>query len=70
MKDIFYSLKTKDISTKTICMIINDIPSNKCTVTCDDYEGGGFWIITNEDPLLLKDKLEKILKIELGDPRY
>ncbi len=70
MKDIFYSLKTKDKSTKLICTQINEIPSNKCKVICDDYEGGGFWIVTSEDPMKLKEKLEKLLGIELGDPRY
>lgn len=70
MKDVFYSLKSKNISTKSICMRINEIPSNQCTVTCDDYEGGGFWIITSENPIALKKKIERILEIELGDPRY
>jgi len=70
MKDIFYPLKSKGKSTKNICIWINEIPVKECKVICDDYEGGGFWIMTNEDPLCLKEKLEKILNIELGNPRY
>lgn len=70
MKEIFYSIKTRGTSSKDICLSINTIPSTQYKTICFDYEGGGIWVKTLEDPIALKHKLERIFEIELGDPQY
>ncbi len=69
-REIFYSIKTKRVSSKEVCDAVNAIPSNQHTVFCDLYEGGGIWVISSEDPKGLQKKLERILGIELGEPQY
>lgn len=70
MKEIFYSIVTRGISSKAFCLSINSIPSTQFKTICTDYEGGGIWVETTEDPIALKHKLERIYDVELGEPQY
>ncbi len=70
MYEIFYSIKTKNVSSRKICQSINKTPSNQNKIECYDYEGGGIWIKTLSNPISIQHKLERQLDIKLGDPLY
>lgn len=68
-KIFFYSILDKGISSRDICLKVNQIPSDQNKAECFEYEGGGIWIRTFSNEMGLKKKLERELEINLGDPK-
>lgn len=68
-EEFFYSILDNGVSSKEVCLIVNQTPSNQNKIKCFEYEGGGIWIRTFSDEYWVKEKLEEELEINLGDPK-
>lgn len=68
MKNIYYGIKSKGVSSKNICDWTNEYHLNRSETHCYFYDGGGIFFETKENEHALKHKLEREFNIELSDP--